>query len=149
MSTSTYHDDIQPVKYTDYAVQVKTQQRKTAYELKLAQSVAVADMYLEQRYLDYFSAGTVQQADSSIKDPVKLRIFRISKLVYDPEEIINDKFISVYTSLHNLDSAVALIVRSHEKTFDFFIATRSRNNAQLAGETLPSVLRGNLPGIDM
>lgn len=149
MSTSTYHDDIQPVKFTDYAVQVKKQQRKTAYELKLAQSVAVADMYLEQRYLDFFSAGTVQQADSSVKDPVKLRIFRISKLVYDPEEIINDKFISVYTSLHNLDSAVALIVRSHEKTFDFYVATRSQNNAELAGVTLHSVLKGNFPGIDI
>ena len=149
MSTSIHHNDTQPMRFVDYEALVKTQQRKTAYELKLAQSVAVADMYLEQRYLDYFNAGTVRQEDSSVMDLVSLRIFRISKLVYDPEEIINDKFISVYTSLHNLDSAVAVIVRSHEKTFDFYIATRSQDNAQLAGETIHSVLRGNFPGIDI
>lgn len=48
-----------------------------------------------------------------------MRIFKISKLVYDPEEQINDKLISVYSSLHNMDSAVALIIKSEEKRLDF------------------------------
>ena len=136
-------------KYVDYQKKWAEQKRKTAYELKLAQSFAVADMYLTQQYLDHFSAGIVYEPDQVIKDVTKLRFFQISKLVYDPEEQINDKLISVYSSLHNMNSAVALIICSDVKEVKFFIAVRSEDSADLAGETLSSVLKGNFPGIDL
>lgn len=149
MADLVYGDTSKPVKYVDLEKKWKEQQRKTAYELKLAQGFAVADMYLTQRYLDHFSAGVVYEPDREIKNVLKLRIFRISKLVYDPEEQINDKFISVYSSLHNLDSAIALIIRAHEKEVSFYAAVRSEESAELSGETLRSVLKGNFPGIEI
>lgn len=138
-----------PVRFTDLEQKWNEQKRKTAYELKLAQGFAVADMYLTQQYLDRFSAGTVYEPDNTVMDVLKMRVFQISKLVYDPEEQINDKLISVYSSLHNMDSAVALIIRSNSKEVGFYAAVRSEDNAELAGETLCSVLKGNFPGIDI
>ena len=138
-----------PVRYTDMQKKWEEQKRKTAYELKLAQGFAVADMYLTQQYLDRFSAGTVYEPDAAVMDVLKMRVYQISKLVYDPEEQINDKLISVYSSLHNMDSAVALIIRSDSKEVGFYAAVRSEDNAELAGETLCSVLKGNFPGIDI
>lgn len=138
-----------PVRFTDLEQKWNEQKRKTAYELKLAQGFAVADMYLTQQYLDRFSAGTVYEPDNTVMDVLKMRVFQISKLVYDPEEQINDKLISVYSSLHNMDSAVALIIRSDTKEVGFYAAVRSEDNAELAGETLCSVLKGNFPGIDI
>ncbi len=138
-----------PVRFTDLEQKWNEQKRKTAYELKLAQGFAVADMYLTQQYLDRFSAGTVYEPDNTVMDVLKMRVFQISKLVYDPEEQINDKLISVYSSLHNMDSAVALIIRSDSKEVGFYAAVRSEDNAELAGETLCSVLKGNFPGIDI
>ncbi len=138
-----------PVRFTDLEQKWNEQKRKTAYELKLAQGFAVADMYLTQQYLDRFSAGTVYEPDNTVMDVLKMRVFQISKLVYDPEEQINDKLISVYSSLHNMDSAVALIIRSNSKEVGFYAAVRSEDNAELAGETLGSVLKGNFPGIDI
>ena len=138
-----------PTRYTDYKTKWEEQKRKTAYELKLAQGFAVADMYLTQQYLDHFSAGTVYEADSVVMDVRTLRIYQISKLVYDPEEQINDKLISVYSSLHSMNSAVALIIQSDNKEVAFYAAVRSEDNAELAGETLSSVLKGNFPGIDI
>ncbi len=138
-----------PVRYTDMQKKWEEQKRKTAYELKLAQGFAVADMYLTQQYLDRFSAGTVYEPDAAVMDVLKMRVYQISKLVYDPEEQINDKLISVYSSLHNMNSAVALIIRSDSKEVGFYAAVRSEDNAGLAGETLCSVLKGNFPGIDI
>ena len=138
-----------PVRFTDLEQKWNEQKRKTAYELKLAQGFAVADMYLTQQYLDRFSAGIVYEPDNTVMDVLKMRVFQISKLVYDPEEQINDKLISVYSSLHNMDSAVALIIRSNSKEVGFYAAVRSEDNAELAGETLCSVLKGNFPGIDI
>ena len=138
-----------PVRFTDLEQKWNEQKRKTAYELKLAQGFAVADMYLTQQYLDRFSAGTVYEPDNTVMDVLKMRVFQISKLVYDPEEQINDNLICVYSSLHNMDSAVALIIRSNSKEVGFYAAVRSEDNAELAGETLCSVLKGNFPGIDI
>lgn len=138
-----------PVRFTDMQKKWEEQKRKTAYELKLAQGFAVADMYLTQQYLDRFSAGTVYEPDAAVMDVLKMRVYQISKLVYDPEEQINDKLISVYSSLHNMNSAVALIIRSDNKEVGFYAAVRSEDNAELAGETLCSVLKGNFPGIDL
>ena len=84
-----------PVRFTDLEQKWNEQKRKTAYELKLAQGFAVADMYLTQQYLDRFAAGTVYEPDNTVMDVLKMRVFQISKLVYDPEVQINDKLISV------------------------------------------------------
>lgn len=138
-----------PVRYSDYEKKWTEQKRKTAYELKLAQGFAVADMFLSQHYLDHFSAGTVYEADDMVLSVLKLRFYKISKLVFDPKEHINDKLISVYSSLHSLNSTVAMIIRSNEKEVEFYAAVRSEENAELAGETLSAALRGNFPGIDL
>lgn len=141
--------DSVPMRYSDLMDKWQLQQKRTQYELKMAQGMSVADMYLNQHYLDHFSKGEVLEADTSIKNVVKMRIFKVSKVVYDAHEQINDKLISVYSSLHSMNSSVALIIQSHTKEITFYIAVRSEDNADLAGETLCSTLTGNFPGIDI
>ena len=63
-----------PVRFTDMQKKWEEQKRKTAYELKLAQGFAVADMYLTQQYLDRFSAGTVDEPDAAVMDVLKMRV---------------------------------------------------------------------------
>jgi hypothetical protein len=74
-------------------------------------------------------------------------------MVFDPDEQANDEFISVFSSLRNLKGTVALIISSHEKNVDFYIAVRSDDknefNANLVGNTLHSSLKGNFPGIEI
>ena len=138
-----------PVRYNEMERKWKDQERRLSYEQKLSQGFMLADAFLTQRYLDYYAAGDVLPVEESSLRPVSIRIFEIAKIVYDPDEQINDKFISVYSSLHNLNSAVALIIRSREKAVHFYIATRSEQNADLAGETLSASLKGNFPGIEI
>lgn len=120
---------------------------------ELGNAFTLADMYMSQYHLDIYSSGTLMERTreemQAIQNPSKVRVYQISKMVYDPKEQINDKFISVYSSLHNLNSAAALIIRSDGENIFFYIAVREDGNAELAGNTMCSVLRGSFPGIDI
>ncbi len=126
---------------------------KTETEFQLGQAMTLADMYMSQYHLDMFSAGNLIEREpaemEAIQDPSRIRLHQIAKIVYDPKEQINDKFISVYSSLHNLNSAVALIIRSDGENYYFYIAVRDEDDPGLAGDTVCSVLRGSFPGIDI
>lgn len=135
-----------------YQVQKDIEERQHQFEVneRLIKAFTVADTFLEQRYLDTYSAADIEIADSSNEDSVKaVRIYQISKVVFDPEEEINDKLISVYSALHNLESSVAIIIRSSSEEIEFYFATRSDSNPSLAGRTLHDVLKGNFPGIEI
>ncbi len=149
MQSFDFEGKTSPVKYEELKRKWKDKEKKNAYEQRLAQGFIVADKFLTQRYLDHFSAGQIIEASNEIKAPQKLRIFEITKIAYDSEEQINDKFISVYSSLHNLHSSVGLLIRSEEKITRFYIITRCDDNPELAGETLRSTLKGNFPGLEI
>lgn len=128
--------------------ELEDMERAARYKATLEQGFLVADQYLNQRYLDHFAAGDiVSPVNNFAADDI--RIYMVKKIVYDAKEQVNDKLISVYSSLHSLNSAVAIIVNANGKEASFYIATRSSDVASLAGNTLCSSLRGNFPGIDI
>ncbi len=135
-----------PERWLDLKAEVDTKLRKTEYELELGKGFLTADRFLNQRYLDNFSKGTVQELPQGINDK-QIRIYEISKIVYDAKEQINDKLISIYSSLHSINSAVAMIIKSDGVKQKLYVATRSVENAPLAGNTLHDTLEGNFPGI--
>ena len=53
-----------------------------------------------------------------------LRLYKITKLVYDPKENVNDKLISVYSALQNLESTAILIIQSNKEKVEFFLGIR-------------------------
>lgn len=137
------------IPYEEQVKEMEKMQKRLESNQKLTQAMTFADVFLNQQYLDFYSAGTVAVPNSSVCDSSKLRIFKVSKMVYNPQEQINDKFISVFSSLHNMNSAVAIIVHSEPKNIYFFVATRCDNDAEQAGDTMRSALRGNFPGIEI
>lgn len=76
-------------------------------ELQLARGFQVADIYLNRAYLDVFSAAPIISLNRSEMDISKLRLFEISKLVFDAEEKFTDKLMSVYSALHSMESSIA------------------------------------------
>lgn len=128
----------------------KREELRRTSDLQLAKSCSVADTFLNHSYLDFFSEGIVNTFDSKWLDAIsKIKIFKISKMVYDKAEITNDKFISVYGALHNLGSRVAAIVRSISGEIEFYIATLSEATSNTSGLLLQSALKNNFPGIKM
>lgn len=134
-------------RYSDYEHSWKKSTQRVNNEQLLAQSFNVADIYLNRTYLDNFSAAPIIPASKAIMDISKLRIIEITKLVFDENERFTDKLISVYSALHSLNSAVALIVDSNGEEAKFYIGVRSDTNTAIAGDVLESTLKGNFPGI--
>lgn len=81
-------------------------------ELQLARGFQVADIYLNRAYLDVFSAAPIISLNRSEMDISKLRLFEISKLVFDAEEKFTDKLMSVYSALHSMESSIAMLIDS-------------------------------------
>lgn len=117
------------------------------YELKLAQGFQVADVFLNQNYLDNFQFSQIKPLSNCELDISKIRMFEISKIVYDADEESLDKLVSVYSALYNIESAVAIYIVSKGGETRFFIAVRCDKATALAADVLESTLRGNFPGI--
>ena len=128
----------------------KREESRRASDLQLAKSCSIADTFLNHSYLDFFSEGKVNSVDAIWPDLAsKMKIFKISKMVYDKAEITNDKFISVYGALHHLGSCVAAIVHAVSGEIEFYIATFSEATGNTSGLLLQSALKNNFPGIKM
>lgn len=115
-------------------------------ELQLARGFQVADIYLNRAYLDVFSAAPIISLNRSEMDISKLRLFEISKLVFDAEEKFTDKLMSVYSALHSMESSIAMLIDSDGEKSSFILELVLKKPA-IAGGILESTLKGNFPGI--
>lgn len=110
----------------------------------------VANVFVNKGYLDEFSnAPIITENKMRIMDTQKLRLIRVSKVVFDPKEDVMDKMTSFYGSLYNLSATAAVFIRGFKSSVEFYFATRSDFAAPLAGEIMTSTLTGNFPGIDI
>ena len=117
--------------------------------LKLQKGFQVADVFANRQYLDNFSNAEIRVLnEENIQAPQKLRIFRLTKIVFDKEEDINDKLTSVYNALYNLDVTVAMYIVGSGSSVSVYFATRSDKIAPLAGNILESTFRSNFPGVE-
>lgn len=134
-------------RYSEYENEWNESEQRVNAELQLAQGFHVADIYLNRTYLENFSAAPIVPAGRSLFDISKLRLIEITKLVFDKNEKFTDKLKSVFSALHNLGSAVALMINSDGNAVRFYMGIRSEKNVSVAGDILESTLRGNFPGI--
>lgn len=110
------------------------------------QGLLVADKFVNRNYLINLNTSPVVPMDAGLKVHNKIRLFCIEKIVYDKNENINDKLVSVYSALQNLGSSVLLVIDSNEDGVKFYIGIRSENDAATAGVILEKGFLGNFPG---
>lgn len=134
-------------KYSEFEHAHQELVRRDNYEMKLARGFNVADIYLNRTYLDNFSAAPIIPPNAEIMDVSKIRTIEISKIVYDENEKLTDKLMSVYSALYSLGSSVSLIIKGDGNEVRFFLGVRSQQNVAVAGDILESTLKGNFPGI--
>lgn len=116
----------------------------------LKKGFQVADIFTNRQYLDDFSNAEILDIKRrTIQAPQKLRIFQMTKVVFDKEEDVLDKLTSVYNALYNLAVSVAVFIAGTSGNVRFYFATRAEQIAPLAGKILESTLRSNFPGIEL
>lgn len=115
-------------------------------DLVLEQGLLLADKFINKNYLINLNNNDVIKIDEDIESTSFIRLYKITKLVYDPKENVNDKLISVYSALQNLESTGILIIDSNDNGIEFYLGVRSIYNAATCGKILEKSIRGNYPG---
>ena len=112
----------------------------------LSSGLITADRFINKNYLINISKQNVISLSENEKSNNAIRLFQIIKLVYDKKENINDKLISVYSALQNVDSSALLIIDGKGNEVTFYIGVRSMENAATASKILEKSFLGNFSG---
>lgn len=118
-----------------------------ARQLQLLENgLVMADCYVSRNYLiDLNHNPVVPLAEDTFSD-TSLRFYQIHKFVYDKEENVNDKLISVYNALHELGGTAMVLIAGDETGVRFYLGTFSTKSSALCGNILARGLEGNFPG---
>lgn len=109
----------------------------------------LVDLFVNKNYLIEIDKCEPVPLDSWQRSFSYLSMFEISKIVYDNDENVNDKLVSVYSALCNFGSSALLIIFSDFDGIKFYLGTRDTIQPNVAKEILQKSLRGNFPGIDI
>lgn len=106
-----------------------------------------ADVFINRPYLDRFTRANILMPKHGINNvPQNIRLFHMTKIVFDRHEDVTDKLISVYNALYNLNVHIGIFIKGSPLDTEIYFATYSKD-ASLAGDILESSLHGNFPGI--
>lgn len=115
----------------------------------LNNGLITADRFINKNYLINISEQNVVPLQEFDKNTNAIRLFQIIKLVYDKKENVNDKLISVYSALQNVDSSALLVIDGSGKETIFYIGVRSNENAATASKILEKSFLGNFSGSEL
>ena len=111
--------------------------------------IDLVDLFVNKNYLINIDTCEPVPLDTWQKTFSHVSMFEISKIVYDNNENINDKLVSVYNGLSNFGSSALLTIISDRDDVKFYLGTRDAHQPDVAGRILEKSLRGNFPGIEM
>ena len=115
----------------------------------LTQGMELVDLFVNKNYLIDIENCVPIPLEEKDKTFIPLSLFRITKIVYDKDENINEKLVSVYSALSNFGCSAILIISSDKTGVSFYLGTRDVNRPDVAKQILKKSLKGNFPGISM
>lgn len=118
-------------------------------EKETSNGLIAAEEFVNRNYLINLSEYPVVPMPEKAKSFLYDKVFEITRIVYDPEEGINDKLVSIYSAIYNMGSSLMIIIDSTSANTRLFIGTRDAENASTAGKLLEKALLGNFPGIGL
>ena len=113
------------------------------------QGLELADLFINKNYLIDVDKCDPVPLDETEKSFAYMSLYQIDKIVYDEDENINDKLVSVYSALSSFGSTALLIIDSDKTGVRFYLGTRDQNDPTVAREILKKSLHGNFPGINI
>jgi len=114
------------------------------------QALTEVDNVLFKVHLDHLGTMEVVRPDWDVENArMAIRLGRLHKLVYDPEEDNLDKLNSVLAAMHIQKSSVVICIDSDGRKTNLYLGVRddaSPTSAHAAMQTLQKALNANFPG---
>lgn len=122
---------------------------KNNVEKVMNRGMELVDLFVNKNYLIDIDKCNPIPLDDAEKTFSVMSLFQIDKVVYDLNENINDKLVSVYSALSNFGSTAILVISSDKTGVKFYLGTRDTNRPDVADAILKKSLKGNFPGINI
>ncbi|MED0656673.1 ATP-binding protein [Anoxybacillus ayderensis] len=124
-------------------------------ENDLIQSFQLASEFVEKKYLAELTSHEVVPIPPHVENVTvrhHIRLFKITKIVYDRNEDISEKLISVFNTVGNLNHSLLFILDSKQEYVDLYIGVRAidlHQNVNEAKEGLRKSFHGHFPGTEL
>lgn len=114
-----------------------------------SEGLQIAHSFVTQSYLDVYDSCSIVAPSEETMNPndMKIRIVKINRIVYDPDELIMDKLISVYSALYNVSATIGLLLQGKHSTTDIYFVIRQDADVESSKDILIGTLNANFPGI--
>lgn len=102
--------------------------------------------------LDQLVPEKSQDQEKLSKTVQNVRMYRITKMVYEKNEFSLHKFTSVFNSLSHINTSVFLMIDSNGLETEIYTGVKSedkRRTASSTGKLLFNILKGQFPGIEL
>ena len=109
-------------------------------------AVESAEYFINKGYLDHlveYKPIFLQEYDQSYR---YIRLCQIEKIVYDKEENIIDKLISVYGALSQFVNHIVLFIVGEKTGVRLYLGVRSKRHISVAEGILADAFIANFPG---
>ena len=114
--------------------------------MTLQDAVANAEYFINKSYLDQLSDESPIPLNEDEKKFSYIRLYQIEKIVYDKDENVIDKLISIYAALGQFSNNVALVITGNSRRAKLYLGIRSRRDVGVAGKILNDSFIANFPG---
>ena len=117
---------------------------------RLEEASRLIDDIVLKNYLTGLSGLEIVPLDAGLKGVGKIRLFKISEMVYQRNEYSTYKFASVFNAVQGLNCGVFIVADSNEEKTEFYMGVRSLDNKRTVASlkrTLENALRGQFPGV--
>jgi hypothetical protein len=116
-------------------------------------SLAQVDAVVFKRYLEVLSQCPVIKAEPVVPSEMakRIRLNKLSKLVYDKEEDRLDKLNGAIAAMHGTGASLLVVIQSDGEKTDLYLGVRASEASTVdsANKTLVNALQAGFPGIRM
>ena len=114
-----------------------------------SEGLQIAQAFVTQSYLDTYDTCSIIAPSLDVMNPrnLKIRIVKLQRIVFDPNEHVMDKLISVYSALYNVGATLGIMLKGDKSTTSFYFIVRHDADVESSREVLIDSLEANFPGI--
>lgn len=121
------------VPYSDPAIKQKTELGFDA-----------VDYFIRRSYLENLTRCQIKPFN--VPKAQLPQFFRVTKIIYDEQEDINEKLASVYSALQNIGATAILLIKGTPSGIEFYLGTRGEKSSGIASMLLEQGFTANFPG---
>lgn len=118
-------------------------------EIVMERQIEAAKQFIDLEYLDRIAEYDICPLPENERNNRYIRLYRISKIVYDKDEDICDKLTGVFNSVMSFCNSLVLIIKGEQDSTSIYLGVRSRRDIKIADDILRDSFFGYFPGSQM